>query len=607
LPWLLFAFVCGAPLGALAQPMGRVVVVPFGAADSHEALRAAGLVEAELVNERLSLVSLHDARDRFTAHSRPPKLPSDSDVDALARAAREAVEHVAFGRVAAAQNSVRDVISRAERTLESLNRETTTARRILDACLSLVRSELQRGKREVALAQATRCRRLVPDLVPSELAHPANVIGVLAEADDLLGRMRIGRLGITSKPESSCSVYVNGRHLGTTPFELDRAAAGEYRVQVECGRTPARVHVVQLGDQPVSMVVDTEFDRAIASEPRLMLKYEGSAPAREKLVSHGAQLGRELDVDDVVLVSLEAGSAELLRVRVRQQRLVGRAHAPAGANGSLDERALAGAVAALVEARIEGEHAEPAVALPGPATAAKRESASASDANSAREGAPASEPPSEARAREADKGTETTTQRAAVAPSRRWQRALSSTALGVGAAAWVAAALFDARRHRAADALLLVDRRNPLLYPKRVQAWDGRRAAPYGLAAVGSVAVAAGAAMLIASFPESALPWWAATLSGVAGVALSGWGAIEVAQGGSCAEAVYDRRKCVDEREQRDRGALILLTSLPFLALPTARVARGKGASRPSASAAAVHTELSPAHGAASIHATFRF
>ena len=55
-------------------------------------------------------------------------------------------------------------MARAERTLESLNRETARARQLLDACLSLVRSALHENHRDQALEQAMACRRLVPDL-----------------------------------------------------------------------------------------------------------------------------------------------------------------------------------------------------------------------------------------------------------------------------------------------------------------------------------------------------------------------------------------------------------------------------------------------------------
>ncbi len=214
--WLLALFWTSA---TLAQPMREVVVVPLGAPDATAALDATPAIEEALSNAHVSVISLHDARDRFVTRSRPPQQLTESDLEALSRAVHEAIEHVAFGRTASAQKSVREVISRAERALESLNRETATARQILDACMSLVRSTLQTGTREHALEQAMRCRYLVPDLVPNRTSQPANVIGVLIEADDLLARMRIGHLTVQSTPDPRCAVYLNGRHLGTTPFD----------------------------------------------------------------------------------------------------------------------------------------------------------------------------------------------------------------------------------------------------------------------------------------------------------------------------------------------------------------------------------------------------
>lgn len=86
--------------------------------------RAAELVQATLVERDPSPISLHDARDRFMAPSRPPVAAEEGDVDVLARQARAALEHVAFGRTACAQRSVIEGMTRAEPALESLNRET---------------------------------------------------------------------------------------------------------------------------------------------------------------------------------------------------------------------------------------------------------------------------------------------------------------------------------------------------------------------------------------------------------------------------------------------------------------------------------------------------
>jgi hypothetical protein len=326
---------------ARAQPLGKTVVVPYFVGDAEgSALDLAKQADAALRAKRAALIPLHDARDRFTARSREPQTASLSDIDALAKEAHVAIEHVAFGRTVAAQRSVRQIIELAERSLETLNRETATARTLLDACLSLVRASLHDNKRDDAIEQAMRCRRLVPDLAPSEVSHPAIVVGALAEADDQLRRMRVGSLNVQVRPERACEVYLNGRQLGHTPFFLDRAPVGEYRVQVECSAQPGRVHVVQLGDDPTQLTVDSAFDEGVRTEPRLALRFTSSDHARAALVAHATLAGREVRAEDVVLVGVLDTQAVLLRVQVHHERLVAGASLPLNAPASTFSQAI---------------------------------------------------------------------------------------------------------------------------------------------------------------------------------------------------------------------------------------------------------------------------
>lgn len=580
----LFAWPCAA------QPLGRLVVIPIATPDLALSSRIAARLEPAFAAQRVTPLSLHEARDRFLVRSRAPQSPTESDVGALARAAQDAVEHVAFGRVAAAQASVREVIMRAEQTLESLNRETATARSILDACLSLVRSTLATHNREGALEQAMRCRRLVPDLVPSEKAHPANVIGVLAEADDLLRRMRIGRLSVKSAPESGCAVYVNGRHLGTTPFELDRAAAGDYRVQVECAPRPGRVHLVQLGDEPVELVVDTALDRAVTSEPRLALRYESEQAAREQAITHAAAIGRELDVDDVVLVHATAADATLLRVRVKQRRLVGSVALPLQEQ-RVQSAALQEAVEALAEARLlapwsadgEGraEHPRAPALTNRPAPPGRRAAEAARAEQTEPRRADDEEPRAQAEAQAitpAERGAvvahDVSAERApshGATPRLRRRRIGGAVGLVLGVATLGLSYGLSVRRHERAETLRAGLRDDDDTYPRYARAWDDARVLSYSFAAVGTLIASGSVAALALSRPQP-LPVWSAVAAAVAGAGLIGWGAYDVARGDSCGLGEFDRRLCVDAREQRDRGALVLLSALPLLTLPLVRL-----------------------------------
>ena len=570
LPWLAcIAVACASarvqPSRVQAQPVGDVVVVPFGAPALDDAITASSTLEAELSRTTSTLISLHDARDRFTARSRPPQVASDSDLDLLARAARDAIEHVAFGRTSAAQKSVREVIARAELTLESLNRETATARQILDTCLSLVRSTLQSDKRDAALEQATRCRRLVPDLAPSEEAHPANVVGVLAEADNLLRRMRIGNLTVLSTPESNCSVYLNGRHLGTTPFRLDRAAAGDYRVQVECGQRNGRVHVVQLGDVPARIVVDTQFDRAVGSDPRLSLHYEGADAARAQALSHAVQLGRAVGASDVLLVGVHGDRAELLRVQVEQERLVARTSVPWTPKQGFPRPALERALLALGEGRIVGEpsiapEAEPAEVTP-PASVNAVPAVTALPPPAAATPAPAVETPA-------------APSRPASSPARRQRRlrGVGYGLLGAGAALFAVGVAYEVKTQQRQNDLTAYSREPELLMSdpaalarqQELQS-EYERAGDLRWLGVGGGVLATGATALLVR-PRTHVPWWSYALAGV-GLGLVGVGGYEVANREECKLRLEDGR-CHRSRDSGARGALLMSAAAPFLSVP---------------------------------------
>jgi hypothetical protein len=539
-----------------AQPASEVIVVPVVVGESAAVEQAAEKIEAELLERGTTLISRHDARDRFIAFSRAPGGTNPAQLSALVESAREAGEHVAFGRTAAAQRSVREVISRAEAALETLNRETAVARYVLDACLALVRSSLQKNDREAALAQAMSCRRLVPDLSPSASAHPAQVVGVVAEADNLLRRMRIGRLSVRSSPGENCSVYLNGRHLGTTPFELERASPGEYRVQVECEQTPERVHVVRLGDEPADLRVDSQFDRAIHTDPRLTLRYVRDDD-RTRAVEHAVELGRVVAAEDVVLVEQVTGLLVLTRVRVSTSRQVARTHTSWTALHAKLGEELSHAIDGLLAGRRE---LEPSLEAEPPMNAPAHPGAE-SKAEDSTESAP--QPAAKYARTSALERTR----------PRLWPRVLSVASVAVGTTMFALAGAYTLARRREGNEL----RRTSLTanrYVLQLEAWQQTRATPYALASIGAGVASAGL-MLWALSKERAAPRWASVLAAVAGTGLALWGVLDIATGASCDGPLETQKACSRKLERRDRGALVLLSALPVLAWPLTQWVRG--------------------------------
>ncbi|MFT3926778.1 MAG: PEGA domain-containing protein [Myxococcales bacterium] len=544
-----------------AQALGRLVVVPHSVHELTEAeQRTADSLESGLTARRIRIVSMHEARDRAQAQSRPPASPDNSDLDVLAREAHAALEHVAFGRSAAAQRSVQEVLSRAERALENLNRETKTARHVLDACLALVRNALARDERRDALAEAMRCRRLVPDVSPSEMLHPASVIGVLAEADDQLRRMRIGRLTVESKPDSGCATYVNGRHLGVTPFRLDRAAAGEYRVQVECGRAQGRVHIVQLGDDAVDLLVDAEYDRALRSGSRLALIYESDKDRKRLVDAHGGQLAKSVRADEAILVSVDGGDAYLTRVSASDGRVLGRARfAWLSAEGN-ESPALEAALDALFEGRMDPASTAPA-AVAATGTVSEGDVATAEQPAGVEEHVQA----------ELSVGPSPHAQKADDPKARtRKLRIVSGVLAGVGVGLMAVGIAEEMKRER-----IDVDISDEASAPGKDQAKLEKLNDDYSKAADLRWIGVAGGALMSAAVPlmridvKNGVPWWSYAI-GAGGVGLAAWGAVDLTKNGQC--ELYLDDGCIKHHDTLGRGALALAAAAPLLTFPIAHL-----------------------------------
>lgn len=554
---------------AEAQAGGHWLVLPYGVRENDAAVLAADRVQVALQELELTVISAHEARDKYVSGSRRSERLEDEDVQRLIKEGQEALEHVAYGRHTAAQKSVREALTLAERALETLNRKTEMARRVLDACLILVRSELGQGKRERALETAMRCRRLVPDVSPSETTHPASVIGVLAEAENKVRRWHVGKLQVDSAPGVGCPVYINGRHLGRTPLVLDRAAEGDYRVQVECDERIGRVHEVTLGEEPVTLTIDSVLDRALESEPRLSLTYAEPKLARAYGVGHATAIGKDVGADEVVLVSAEEQHLTFVRVQVSQGRTIAEVTLT-GSASDVGKKDLEQAVEALLAGRMiaaaagaTGSGLQPPR---GPSTgsragqpgAAQLPYAASGDVGESSLDAPqgtvaASEPRMRGHERE-----RRLTKRAMVGA---YVGGLGIVVLGIG---WGYEQRNEALRTELRDMAL----DDPRLEQSRDDYDRTRKLTIVGLP---------GSALMTISVPfflpkVSRVPWWSYLVGGV-GLGLVGAGVAELAMQNRCISPTAEGT-CLERREQLGRASLLIESGVPLLAVPVTHALR---------------------------------
>lgn len=290
-----------SPLAAHAQ----LLVVPTETGDTQAGRvpNVAAQLEQYIMDLGTPVLTRREAASRFERReSSAPTVIDRTDLDVIAEQAQEALLFVATGRNQRARAAVAQVMERAERTLESLNREAESATNLLDSCLFSVRAMLAARDREGARQRAFECRRLVPDMEPEPYTHPPPVRQLYEDVQRELSSGSGGTLRIrTDTP--GCEVLLNGRNLGTTPFDAPHLPPGEYRVQAECDNVPGRVHRVTMTASGTDLTINTRRDRFLRTSEELSLVY----PTQQELDADGFEDARQ--------VARAVGATEIVWIR----------------------------------------------------------------------------------------------------------------------------------------------------------------------------------------------------------------------------------------------------------------------------------------------------
>jgi hypothetical protein len=586
-----------AGVGVARAQEGEWLILPSSVAHEAEGVptsrRAAQQLARALASGTPRLFAPERARARFEQRgSTAPLMVSHGDLDALARDAQMALYHVASGLPTKARQDVERALSRADKVLESLNRESLAAQQLLDACLYLVRAHLQINDRQRARDQARECKRLVPDIEPDGTMHPPDVIGILAEAEAELRIREPGSLRVESTPEG-CAVYINGRHLGESPYELPQLGPGEYRVQAECEEGRAgRVHRVTLGTARVIKRIDTRFDAAIQTSLDIALRYDSAEAQRVHAYADALEVGRTVGVAEVLLalpIMDEKGQATTLvqvdRIRMRDARLVGAVRLSVDNSGAIEAEALAGAARDLrAGERRDYASAPPvpiadlyAVAAAPPAEGRVRVAGNGGSPGSRSDAAPvpASSPSaadvatSAALAARAGPAAESVLH--SVPPSDdRAARTRHPSTLGIvlgatgGAATLVSWALFV--RQLGLERGYSDQKSHGEDYSATLSDLNGSEYTPLIVGAAGSLVLTASLPWLLPDSASRKLPPLAIA-SGAFGGAMVIVGTVYVIRGMTCDQFDIEGR-CKDMLAMAHLGPLLLAGAAPFLAVP---------------------------------------
>ena len=528
-PWFVFlgAWLCATSVRAETPP--DVLVVPMFEDGAHnEAVwKLVDAVDSELGNQQLSHVLPDQMREAFErAHSRDPAELSPEDRERFVSEAHKGLDAVIDADWSLALERLRGAMARATNGLEATNRNQRTSEQLFQACLLTVQVTMESGNRAAARGQALDCIVQSPNMERGATSHAYAPIveELLLEAQQDLAQQQAGPIGVESAP-SGCAVRVNGRRVGVTPFAFQNPARRPYRIQVECDSERAgRVHLVTPTDGPSHLLVDARFEDAV------------------RIDEHGLRLNHP----EVSESLAREHARKLLRIFSAARALI----VARGRDGRFILQRL-------------GEGEGTAVVLePKYAPDAVREAV-------LRLFGPTSTIP------EVPSPGQGAVERAWHEPSLGWwQKMLVGSGAVVGTAALGVAYGQHRRQVRAGDRFQGTAAENNDDVVERGNAWADMRAAPFIWAGAGSSVLTAAAIGPLVVAPR-ALPWWATAVAGTVGTGLVTWGAVELARNAHCGTgATPIQRSCVDEQDRRDRGGLLLLTSVPFMALAAGQVGR---------------------------------
>ncbi|QQR88930.1 MAG: hypothetical protein IPJ88_11950 [Myxococcales bacterium] len=268
---------------------------------SHAAAEALAQALLEL---RQPAMSLDGARTLFEARASSESNPiQEADLKELKRDTEKALSQVVDGNYGRARQTVEHLLKQAQRVLESVSSDESSARALLNACLYLVRSDIEEGHDREALDAARRCRQLVPHISPDSYDHPPEVIDMVSSVDAEIAAAPKGSLSITADA-NQCPIWISGNRVGQTPLKDYPLIPREYRIKVECPmRKTVRVHRIVVGAQATELHIDTRFDEIVRTDPDLHLSYDNVEREQNERLSHAHLVAEVLSANEVWLIT----------------------------------------------------------------------------------------------------------------------------------------------------------------------------------------------------------------------------------------------------------------------------------------------------------------
>ena len=296
--------------GAAADaPSPRWLLVVVSHDDQHQqaATQTSQMVERHMMAMGFPIYAGVRASDWFASNlSKPHRTLGASEHARLKPCVDGTLRQIVDGNQKRASQTAEECLAPIDKDLDAYNDDAETATQVYNICLLKVRALLEEGKADQAYRYSLKCRRLVPDAKPSTHLHPPEVVALVMQADSDLHTQPHSTLNVRSS-EPSCTVFLNGRRAGQSPFRSGPLPGGSYSVKLQCPYTgESRVHRVHLGADPVTIRIDQRFDRSLTTDGASVgLSYNTLGAVRSLLLQDLAMLAQRIHASEVFIVTAE--------------------------------------------------------------------------------------------------------------------------------------------------------------------------------------------------------------------------------------------------------------------------------------------------------------
>jgi len=358
---LLLALLVAFPFAAAAQDARDDVwlVLPVGAPDEPDRETVSDVTGA-LRQASVEVIDPERAASLFEQrHSRAPVRLQPAEVDKLQEAIGQVSHHLALENLNEARQALSVLQQLTPEVSDYLNRKLERAEQIFQACLLMAHLLRKGGYRDKAYYQAGECARSFPGFEPDPQHYPPYIIGLFRRAAAEVQASAPATVRIDATSGEECRARINGVDWGPIPSRVPGIRADEVRVQVECGEIMGRIHRKRIQPGQNEFLIDTRFDRAVQTDTGLWLRYSDPEQGDRQRLQDTIRVARVVGAAQVALV--DPASGRIFRIDVPSARYA--------AFRALEGRILAGAVAELLDLRVEPTAERPGSDFHGPPAA----------------------------------------------------------------------------------------------------------------------------------------------------------------------------------------------------------------------------------------------